>query len=236
MGLEVNIAKSMNGFDLDVHFKTEKKITGILGASGSGKSMTLKCIAGIEKPDSGIIRLNGRTVFDSYEKTDLPTRRRKVGYLFQNYALFPNMDVRKNILSGVRDKNRYDEILEEMLRLFRLKGLENRKPHQISGGQQQRVALARIFASEPEILMLDEPFSALDSSLKEYIQMELLEILESYQNDIILVSHSRDEIFRFCQDIVVIDGGKSIHQSSVKSIFSNPVYNNVASLIGCGGR
>ena len=232
MSIEIDIVKNMEGFTLDINFSTKSKITGILGGSGSGKSMTLKCIAGIEKPNEGIIKIDDNIIFSSEKKINLPTRLRKTGYLFQNYALFPNMTVEENILSGVNDTNRSKEILKKMTNLFRLQGLEKRKPYQISGGQQQRVALARIFASEPSILMLDEPFSALDSSLKDQIQMELLDILDNYDKDIILVSHSRDEIFRFCNDIVIIDNGKSVLQSSVKNIFSKPTYENVARLIG----
>ncbi len=232
MNLKLDIRKRLQGFELDVKFDSSASITGILGASGSGKSMTLKCIAGIEDPDSGEIVINDRTVYDSNNRINIKTRNRGIGYLFQNYALFPNMTVSQNILSGVRDKSKHNNILREMIKLFRLSGLEDRKPSQISGGQQQRVALARIFASDPEILMLDEPFSALDSTLKEHIQLELLDILEKFNKKIIIVTHSRDEIFRFCEDVVIVHNGKSIRHSNVKDVFTNPQSRDVAYLIG----
>lgn len=234
MSLYVDVEKNYRGFHFKVQFETQQNITGILGASGSGKSMTLKCIAGIVRPDKGRIVLNGRVLFDSDKGIDIKTRDRRTGYLFQNYALFPNMTVRQNILAGVtkEKRNRHREILRRMLDLFRLQGLEERKPHQISGGQQQRVALARIFAMEPEILMLDEPFSALDSNLKEFIQLELLDVLKLYQKEVLMVSHSRDEVFRFCDDMVVIDEGHSKRHGSVKEVFSDPQTLCAARLIG----
>lgn len=232
MSLYVDIEKDFKGFKLKIKFETRANITGILGDSGSGKSMTLKCIAGIEKPDKGKIILNDRILFDSEKKIDIKTKDRKVGYLFQNYMLFPNMTVEQNILAGVFDRNYHEKILEKMISLFRLKGLEKRKPSEISGGQQQRVALARLFAYNPEIIMLDEPFSALDSTLKEHIQLELLNIFNNYNKDILIVTHDRDEAFRFCDDIVMVEQGNSIKFDSVKSIFSNPVYKSVAKMIG----
>ncbi|MDO5695221.1 MAG: ATP-binding cassette domain-containing protein [Eubacteriales bacterium] len=234
MSLYVDIEKRFKDFHFSVQFNTGANITGILGASGSGKSMTLKCIAGIVRPDRGKIILNGRTLFDSERGINLKTRERRTGYLFQNYALFPNMTVRENILAGLPKKRRAKRavVLESMRQLFRLEGLMDRKPDQISGGQQQRVALARIFAMEPEILMLDEPFSALDSSLKEFIQLELLDILQRYEHEVLMVSHSRDEIFRFCDDMVVIDEGHSRRQDSVKRVFADPQLVSCAKLIG----
>jgi len=167
MSLYVDIKKSLNGFKLDVNFEAGKQTTGLLGASGCGKSMTLKCIAGIEKPDSGVIMLNDKILFDSTKKINIPPQERNTGYLFQNYALFPNMTTLQNISIGLKlPKHERDKIVKEKITKFGLSGLENRYPNQLSGGQQQRVALARILAKEPDILMLDEPFSALDSFLK----------------------------------------------------------------------
>ena len=146
MSLYVDIEKRLGGFHLRVRFQTENEATALLGASGCGKSMTLKCIAGIVTPDRGRIVLNDRILFDSDKKINLPPQQRKLGYLFQNYALFPNMTVEKNILCGIRSRDKREKaaVLEDALRRFRLEGLEKRYPAQLSGGQQQRVALARI--------------------------------------------------------------------------------------------
>ena len=152
MSLSVDIRKRLGSFTLDVNFTAERGITSLLGASGCGKSMTLKCIAGIEKPDEGVIELDGRTLYDSAKGINLPPQARRVGYLFQNYALFPNMTVRQNILCGLnREKDRAvkQRRLREMLKMMQLEGFEERKPAQLSGGQQQRVALARILVSDP---------------------------------------------------------------------------------------
>ncbi len=175
--LSVYIKKNLGKFDLDISFEAENETRALLGASGSGKSMTLKCIAGIEKPDEGFISLNGRVLFDSKKNIDLSPRLRKVGYLFQQYALFPNMTVLRNVITGVRDKDKDKATAmrkaREKLELMRLTGLEDKYPYQLSGGEQQRVALARILANEPELLLLDEPFSALDSYLRWQLELEL---------------------------------------------------------------
>ena len=176
MSLVVDIHKRLGAFHLDVAFEAGNGITCLLGPSGCGKSYTLKCIAGIERPDSGHISLDGRVLFDSERKIDLPPQKRQVGYLFQNYALFPNMTVAQNIRCGLhreKDKAVREQRLREMLRLMRLEGLEKHRPYQLSGGQAQRVALARILVSEPQLLMLDEPFSALDSHLRDLLKIEL---------------------------------------------------------------
>ncbi|HOV41933.1 MAG TPA: ATP-binding cassette domain-containing protein, partial [Oscillospiraceae bacterium] len=178
MGLYVDIKKNLGNFSLEVSFEAGRETFGILGASGSGKSMTLKCIAGIEKPDSGEIVFDGKVFYNSKKKINLPSRERRTGYLFQNYALFPNMTVEENIAAGIcGTKKERVRLAGEKIKTFRLEGLEKKYPFQISGGQQQRVALARIFASEPEILMLDEPFSALDSYLKWTLEQEIVEVL-----------------------------------------------------------
>ena len=153
MALSVDIEKKLGNFHLKVKFEAENEVLALLGASGCGKSMTLKCIAGIERPDQGRIILDGVTLFDAEKKIDLPPQKRKVGYLFQQYALFPNMTVEQNIACGVRGKERKTQIVAEMLRLMELEGMEKKRPHQLSGGQQQRVALARILVNEPEVLL-----------------------------------------------------------------------------------
>ena len=234
MSLQAAIKKRFSGFSLDVSLNTDGGVMGILGASGSGKSMTLKCIAGIETPDEGRIVLNGKVLFDSEKHINLPPQKRKVGYLFQNYALFPNMTVETNIAAGLSgSKEEKQEAVARMIRLFKLEGLEKRYPSQLSGGQQQRVALARILASDPEVLMLDEPFSALDAFLKEKLQLELLELLSGYDKDILMVTHSRDEIYRFCEHMLIVEDGRQAGFGVTKEIFKNPGTPAAAKLTGC---
>ena len=170
MSLSVDIRKRLGDFSLDVSFKAENpaETLALLGASGCGKSMALKCVAGVERPDEGRIVLNGRVLYDSAARVNVPAQRRRVGYLFQSYALFPAMTVLDNVLVGARGATRAERLAmaARQIRAFRLEGLEGRRPAELSGGQQQRCALARIMASEPELLLLDEPFSALDGYLR----------------------------------------------------------------------
>ena len=169
VALSVDIRKQLGDFHLEVQFDAGDETLALLGASGCGKSVTLKCVAGILTPDEGRITLDGVTLFDSAARIDLPPQRRHVGYLFQDYALFPNMTVRQNIAAGAKDRGRRRETAEALIRRFRLEDAADRKPRQLSGGQRQRAALARILASEPRAVLLDEPFSALDS----YLQYQL---------------------------------------------------------------
>lgn len=235
MSLDVKIKKNFGSFALDIEMEQISGRLGILGASGSGKSMTLKCIAGIEKPDSGRIVLNDRVLFDSNKRINLKPQARNVGYLFQNYALFPNMTVSENIGAGIREKNkeRRREIIEKQLKQFQLDGLGDRYPSQLSGGQQQRVALGRIMAYNPDLIMLDEPFSALDSFLKEILQEQLIETLQEYHGDILMVTHSRDEVYQFCERLMAIQKGKSILIGDTKELFAEPKKAEVAKLTGC---
>lgn len=234
MSLFVDIRKKLKGFYLNVSFETNGEYLGILGASGSGKSMTLKCISGIETPDEGRIVLNGKVLFDSKEKINLKPQERNIGYLFQNYALFPNMTVEENIGIGVMEaKDKKKDKINEMIKRFQLGGLEKKYPSELSGGQQQRVALARAIIYEPDILMLDEPFSALDSYLKEKLQTEILDLLKFYDKEVLMVTHSRDEVYKFCENLVVIEKGKSILFGNTKETFKNPKIKEVATLTGC---
>jgi len=236
MSLQVDIRKQLSNFELRVKFETKDGTLCFLGRSGCGKSMTLKCIAGIEKPDSGRIVLNGRVLFDSEQKINLPPQKRHVGYLFQNYALFPGMTVRQNILSSMyksHDRAQKEKILDEMLRLVRLEGYADRMPSALSGGQQQRVALARILVSSPEILLLDEPFTALDAWLSEKLQMEMKELLAEYGREVILVTHSRDEAYRLADSIGVIDEGRLLTVKKTADLFEDPEYPSVCELTGC---
>lgn len=233
MALEVAIKKYYPDFSLDVNFYTEKGILGVLGASGCGKSMTLKCIAGIETPDKGKIILNGRVLFDSEKKINLSPQKRNIGYLFQNYALFPHMNVEENIVVGIKIKEEKNEIIAKYLKIFHLENLKKAYPKNLSGGQQQRVALARIFASQPDILMLDEPFSALDDFLKWQVELELAKVLKLYGKNVLFVSHNRDEIYRFCDEIMVLSQGKTVSFSTKKDLFEKPNLIAASKLSGC---
>ncbi|MHB8062023.1 MAG: sulfate/molybdate ABC transporter ATP-binding protein [Ruminiclostridium sp.] len=234
MSLYVNIKKVIEDFTLNVEFSAQDEVMSILGASGCGKSMTLKCIAGIETPDAGKIVLGDRVLFDSEKNINLSPQKRKVGYLFQNYALFPNMTVEENIGVGVTlPKNERNMVVNEKIKAFYLEGSEKKRPCQLSGGQQQRVALARIMASEPEIIMLDEPFCALDSYLKWQLEQEIIDCLSTFRGTVLFVSHNRNEVFRFSDNIAVISDGKVDIISKKESLFRNPKTLSAALLTGC---
>ena len=244
--LGVEIKKKLKEFSLELSFEAEKGCLGILGPSGCGKSMTLKSIAGIVTPDSGRIALQyaqgeaagGRVLFDSALKINETPQIRRVGYLFQNYALFPNMTVEENIAAGLKGKGaraaaggRKSQVcspqaikqkVQEMTERFRLIGLEKHYPAQLSGGQQQRTALARILAYEPEILLLDEPFSAMDTYLREKLRLELEEALKDYDGVSILVTHDRDEAYQLCPEILLMDQGKVLARGKTRDIFAWP--------------
>jgi molybdate transport system ATP-binding protein len=233
--LKVNIQKKLKEFDLDVAFELKKGCLGILGPSGCGKSMTLKSVAGIVDPDAGLVSLtaDGETIyFDSTKKINLKPQKRNVGYLFQNYALFPNMTVEENVAIGV-SKCSGGKTVSEIIKRFRLEGLEKRYPRQLSGGQQQRVALARILAYSPDVILLDEPFSAMDTFLKEQLRIELLNSLEDFDGLSILVTHDRDEAFQFCDELIILDEGKIIAKGKTYELFENPKKVQVARLTGC---
>ena len=236
MSLEVEIEKRFDDFTLRAQFTAQDTATAILGASGCGKSMTLRCIAGIVKPDKGRIVLDGVPLFDSEKKIDLPPQKRGVGLLFQNYALFPNMTVEQNILCGLHaepDRAKRRAACAEMIRALRLEGLEKRLPAALSGGQQQRVALARILAAKPKILMLDEPFSALDSYLREQVEGEVGALLAAFPGPALLVTHNRDEAYRLCREMIVMDGGRVLRAGETKAVFADPRSCTAARLTGC---
>lgn len=236
MSIFVNIEKRLGSFCLHAEFEAGNEILALLGASGCGKSMTLKCIAGIEKPDRGLIRLDDRVLFDSDRNINLPPQQRRVGLLFQNYALFPNMTVEQNIFAGSRrEGNRVQRrnATEAIMQRFGLTELAKHYPSQISGGQQQRTALARILVSGPDILMLDEPFSALDTHLRFRLEREVRETARAFGKTAILVSHDRDEVFRFSDKIAVMHEGKILCLGDRDEIFRNPQNVQTAALTGC---
>lgn len=234
MGITVNIKKQLKGFLLQVDFQSQDSPLAILGVSGSGKSMTLKCIAGIETPDEGYIESNGKVLFSSKDKINLKPQQRDVGYLFQNYALFPHMTVKKNIAVALKGtKEEKESKITTLLNQLNISELAEKYPRQLSGGQQQRVALARILAYSPDLLLLDEPFSALDSHLKESLQMDMKEFLKSYQKNAIMVTHSRSEAYQICDDLLILDQGKVQDYGEIKSLFFAPTKLITAQLTGC---
>ncbi|HIV12395.1 MAG TPA: ATP-binding cassette domain-containing protein, partial [Candidatus Pullilachnospira stercoravium] len=232
MSLQVHIRKKLGDFVLEADFEQEEGCMGILGASGCGKSMTLKCIAGIETPDSGRICLDGQVLFDSEKKINQKPQKRQVGFLFQNYALFPTMTVEENIGCGVRDRSLRKQIVREQIQRFQLQGLEKLRPSQLSGGQQQRTALARMLAGRPGIILLDEPFSALDSFLRDQMHRELMEILREFSGKTLLVSHSREEIYKFCDTVTVMEQGRTLMTRGTRELFASPGLVSAARLTG----
>lgn len=236
MAIDVSVQKRWGDFSLDVSFSSPGGIVGLLGASGCGKSKTLQSIAGIEKPDRGFVGVDGKVLFDSEKKIDVPVQERRVGYLFQDYALFPNMTVEENIFHSIREncnKAEKGKIVGSMVKRLRLTGLERQKPGQLSGGQQQRVALARILVNEPDVLLLDEPFSALDSYLKEKVMIEISETLARFRKDVVLVTHSRDEAYQLCDSLAILSAGRLEVFGRTKDVFAAPRTKAAAALTGC---
>lgn len=208
MKLEVAITKKLKDFTLEASFSVKQgEIAGLLGESGCGKSMTLKSIAGIVQPDSGKIVLNGRTLFDSERRINLPARERNAGYMFQSYALFPYMTVLDNVCCGIKERNGKKERAAHFLDMLHISAFASRYPGQLSGGQQQRVALARLLAASPSLIMLDEPFSALDNGLKDSLHDELKSTLQQAACPVLFVSHNKDEVERYCTRSLFIKGG-----------------------------
>lgn len=277
MRLAVDLKKKAGDFSLELCLQSDARRIGILGASGSGKSMALRCIAGIEKLDGGHIEVDGRVLYDETARIDLKPQQRRVGYMFQSYALFPTMSVLENVMAGLsgaryRSSNKNEtgdgnkngkvknvnetgdgnkkgsgyargskslskrekrRIAQEMISRFQLEGLEDRLPDKLSGGQRQRVALARMMVTEPALILLDEPFSALDGHLRDRMQVELMQMLEDYPGQTIMVSHSRDELYRFSEEIFVISDGKLLRHGPTQEVFHDPRSKEAAILTGC---
>ncbi|KAM3094990.1 molybdate ABC transporter permease subunit [Phormidesmis sp. 146-12] len=242
-GLFVDIEKQLSTFTLDTTLTAQQETLGILGGSGSGKSMTLRCIAGVETPTKGRIVLNGQTLFDADKQINLPSSKRNVSLVFQNYALFPHMTVAQNVGFGLchLSKPKRLQRIRQQLALVQLQELDTpggvsfaaRYPHQLSGGQQQRVALARALATEPEVLLLDEPFSALDTYLRSQLERQLIKILSTYRGVTLFVTHNLEEAFRVCETLMVMSSGKPIAYDSKHQIFEHPQTVRIAQLTGC---
>lgn len=234
-GLCLKIFKPLSGFALDVGFDISPEVLGILGASGSGKSMTLRCIAGLETPSSGKIAVNGKVLFDSAQGINVPSKDRRIGFLFQNYALFPHLSVAQNVAFGLQHLSESEQKLrvKEQLISVQMSGLENSYPHELSGGQQQRVALARAIAPSPDLLLLDEPFSALDTHLRSQLERELMQTLANYRGITLFVSHNLEEVYRVCKNLLVLAEGRPIAFDTKENIFDRPGNFTVALLTGC---
>lgn len=236
MSLHVDIKKELASFDLEVQLSAENETVGLLGESGCGKSMTMRCIAGIETPDEGRIVVNGTTYFDSAAGVNLSPQERKTALLFQNYMLFPHMTVAQNIAAGIggdADAKERARVVAEEVEHFSLTGMEKRYPLQLSGGQQQRVALARMMAARPGILMLDEPFSALGAHLKALLEQNLVSLFSEYDGTILYVSHDIDEALRFCDRIAVIEDGSIMEVNTGRGLVSQPKSLAGIKLSGC---
>lgn len=233
MSMEVKIHKKLGEYELDVYWKSKKKRIGILGASGSGKSLTLKSIAGIEHPDKGYIRIGEHILYDSDSGTCLKPQKRNVGYMFQNYALFPAMTVAQNVGAGLSgDKKKKQEQVEKMIRHFHLEGLEKRLPRELSGGQQQRVAIARALVKMPRVLLLDEPLSNLDARLRLQTREEIRRIQKETGITTVFVTHDQEEAMSISDRIVVMKEGVIQQTGRPQEVYENPVNLFVARFLG----
>lgn len=232
--LAIDIEKQLKEFQLRVAFEVGDEVVTLFGPSGSGKSLTLRCIAGLLRPDAGRVVINGWPVFDSSQDIDLPPQRRRVGYLFQHYALFPHLSVEENIAYGLHALSQAERKrrVEEAVASMRLQGLEKRRPGQLSGGQQQRVALARALLTQPEVLLLDEPFSALDSTIRSRLQRELLEVFSLLGITVILVTHNLDEAYIMSEKILVYDAGRVLQVGHRDEVIRRPQTRSVARFTG----
>ena len=234
-GLAVGVSKVLSSFCLEVCFEASSQPLGILGASGAGKSLMLRCIAGLERPTKGRVVLNGRVLFDLEKGVDVAARDRKVGFVFQNYALFPHLTVAQNIAFGMYETDRRERLkgVVGYLEQMGLSGLGDRYPDRLSGGQQQRVALARALATEPDILLLDEPLAALDTYLRSRIEKLLIETLADYRGITLLVTHKLEEAYRICSRLVVLSEGKVLAADTKEEIFWRPPAFEVAQVTEC---
>ena len=236
MSLSLSIRKRFGDFTLDVALEAGEERVALLGASGCGKSCTLRCIAGVETPDEGRIVVNGTTFFDSERGVNLSPQERKTALLFQNYQLFPNLTVEQNVCAGMDRRLTAEERRRQaraFLGIFGMEGFADRYPARLSGGQQQRVALARMIAARPGIFMFDEPFSALDSYLKGALEQNLLDVFDVVKATVLYVSHDIDEAFRFCDRICVLDAGHVAEVGPADRIVNHPATLATLRLTGC---
>ena len=232
--LEVRIKSALPEFTLDVAFSVNQEILAILGPSGSGKTMTLRCIAGLTHPDEGYVKLNDKILLDTARGISLPAQQRKVGFVFQNYSLFPHLTVNQNIAYGIRHlpaKEMADRVTE-LLDKMHIKQLGDRLPRHLSAGQQQRVAVARALAPEPEVLLLDEPFSALDSMVKERLYLVLQAVQHFYKGNMLFVTHDLTEGYKLSSRIAVFESGRIVQHDQKENVIFCPSNHTVARLVG----
>jgi molybdate transport system ATP-binding protein len=234
MGLSVCLKKQFNGFDIDVTWEIGNELAVLFGFSGAGKTVTLKMIAGLISPDKGYIRSGGNNLFESDLMINLPPQSRRIGYVFQDLALFTHMSVEKNIaygLNGKLNKNDRRRKIDEMISLFQLTGLEKRFPSEISGGQKQRTACARALIQTPDALLMDEPFCALDNPIRLEMQKVVKDIQRSFNIPVIFVTHDIFEAISIADKIIVYAGGR-VHQiGSPEEVMDHPATSETASLI-----
>jgi molybdate transport system permease protein len=233
--LDMCVERMLDSFDLKVEIHAGKGAVGLLGASGAGKTMTLRMIAGIVTPDRGRIVLNGRVLFDRAAGKNMPGSQRKIGVVFQDYALFPHMTVAENVafgLSALPQAERQARVANQLERMH-IAELSGRYPREISGGQRQRAAIARCMAIEPDALLFDEPFAALDPHLRRQMEEQLREALAEYNGAVIFVTHDMEEAFRFCSDLLVLDRGRVIASGPKHQLFERPRTVAAARLTGC---
>lgn len=233
MKIKVDISSKLDKFNAQFSFESSSDRIGVLGESGAGKSLLLKYLAGIHNPDRGEIWLDDKCLYSTDKKINIKPQNRNIAYMFQNYALFPTMSVRRNIeIVAKGNKEQKKEKADRLLRKFHIEELADRKPEELSGGQQQRVALARVLAYEPALILLDEPFSALDQGLKEILQLELENMLQDYGGKVIMVSHSMDELYKFSSELIVVSDGKIVEKGDKEELFHSPKTVKAAKLLG----
>ncbi len=234
--IELNFTKALYTADGIINLKVNKKINKgdfltLFGKSGSGKTTLLRILAGLETPKSGKIVVDKEIWFDSSKKINLPPQKRNVGFVFQDYALFPNMSVRKNLEFALRNKNEIKKI-DQILEIMEIKNLSNMKPELLSGGQKQRVALARTLMTNPKILLLDEPLSALDTTMRLKLQDELKLIHQKFNITSILVSHDISEIFKLSNRVLKINLGEIQKDGTPNELFSNQNISGKFKIVG----
>ena len=225
--------KKFRDIEIDISFSSEKKRLVIFGPSGSGKTTVLNILAGFLKPSDGVVTINGETLFNKSKKINMPINKRNIGYLPQEYTLFPNMTIKQNILYGVKFKNRVldKSEVERLVRRLKISSKLDDFPTNLSGGQKQRVALARILLINPSLILLDEPFSALDAPIREDLRSLILDISEDVKIPIIFVTHDIEEAYIFANDIVVIYKGKVLECNDRDKVFMHPDYVETAQLL-----